>query len=95
MRTLTFYRQPDGSWSLDDESGGAPVVAELAEGWKAVKGLAGQPRVLSVRPNELGMTIEQAIERGVARLLDGKAAEFERVTLTDLKAVPNRLAKPR
>jgi hypothetical protein len=93
MRTVTFYRQPDGSWSLDAESGGEPVIAELAEGWKAVNG--GQPRVLSIRPDELGMTIEQAIERGIATLLHGTSPQFDRVTLTDLKAVQSRLPKPK
>jgi hypothetical protein len=95
MRMITFYRQPDGRWSLDAESGGEPVIAELADGWKAVNGHAGQPRVLSTRPDELGMTIEQAIERGIATLRHGTSPQFDRVTLTDLKAVQSRLPKPK
>ena len=57
----------------------------------AVEGRAGIPRVLSTKPDELGMTIPQAIERGILRLRRRGVSELERVTLVDLKAAARRL----
>jgi len=92
MRKVTIYHRPDGSWSLDAKSHGEPMVVELSEGWLLAKGHAGPVRVLSARPDQLGMTMEQAIQRGIVNLSHG-SSQFERATLTRLKAAPRRSSK--
>jgi hypothetical protein len=81
-----MYLRADGAWSLRGASGGDLVRVELADGYDVVQGFTGAPRVLSTQPNELGMTIEQAIERGVVSFPRDGASEFERPTLVALKA---------
>jgi hypothetical protein len=93
MGAITLYREPNGDWSLHADSGGELVRAELAAGYVAVQGLAGAPRILSTKPNELGMTILQAVERGILRLEREQSSEFERVTLARLKAALRRSPK--
>jgi len=88
VRTIDLYLGSDGQWSLRADSGGQLVRAELADGYVTGQGPMGSPRVLSNLPNELGMTIVQALERGILKLAKDGVSEFDRVTLVNLKSFP-------
>jgi hypothetical protein len=88
MRTIAIYVSSDGRWSLHPEPESEIVQAELADGYVAAQGPTGSARILSQLPNELGMTIEQAIARGILTPLRDGASEFERVTLVSMKSFP-------
>jgi hypothetical protein len=93
MGAITLYQEPNGEWSLHPDSGRELVRAELAGDYVAVQGRAGTPRILSTKPNELGMTIPQALARGILRLRRDGSSETERVTLAGLKAAAPRSLK--
>jgi len=80
---IAIYRHLDGSWTLRAGSGAEAMEAELVDGYLAAEGRGGPPRVLSTKSHELGMTVEQAIRRGVLRLLPRLATNSERPTLID------------
>ncbi len=90
---ITLYQEPIGDWSLYPDSGSKAVRAELAWSYVAVQRLSGTPRILSTKPNELGMAIPQAIERGILRLRPDTAAETKAVTLVGMKAARPRSRK--
>ncbi len=83
---IILYQEPDGDWSLYPDPASELVRAELAGEYLAVQGWTGGPRILSTRPNELGMTIPQAIARGILRLRRDESSRSEPVTLVGLKA---------
>jgi len=69
------------------------MEAELVDGYLPVQGRGGQPRVLSTKSNELGMTVEQAIRRGVLRLLPPSGTNSDRPTLLDASEYVRRSPK--
>jgi hypothetical protein len=83
VRKITLYHHLDGSWALQGGAGSEAVEAEIEDGYLPVQGSGGQPRVLSSRSDELGMTMEQAIRRGVLRLLPREGTRSDRPTMVD------------
>ncbi|SRR6266498_226312 len=91
--SVVLYQEQNGDWSLYPGSDSTVVRAELASPYVAVQGLTGIPRILSTKPNELGMTIPQAIAKGILRMLPDKAAQTRAITLVGLKAARPRSRK--
>jgi hypothetical protein len=83
VRKITLYHHLDGSWSLREGAGSEAVEAEIEDGYLPVQGTGGQPRVLSSRSDELGMTMEQAIRRGLLRMLPSEGTQSDRPTMVD------------
>ena len=94
MRKITIYRNIDGRWALRPAAAHDAIEAELEDGYLPVQGSGGPPRVLSSKHDELGMTIEQAIQRGLLRLVPREEMRTDRPTMLDPKEHDQRLPKP-
>jgi len=90
---IMLYQEPNGDCSLYPHSGSKVVHAVLAEPYVIVQRMSGSPRILSTKPDELGMAIPQAIARGILRLRPDTSAETRAVTLVGLKAARPRSRK--
>jgi hypothetical protein len=93
VRRITLYHQNDGSWTLQPGAGNEVVEAELEDGYMAVQGRGGPPRILSTKSDELGMTFEQAVRRGVLHLLPREETRSDRPTLVDPRDDIRRVPK--